>query len=85
MSFEPISLNDIKDGLVWSDQGTPQYLAELQTGGVAQLVHLVIFDVDNNNEVVHEEVRAFKTGDTFGEEDMPELAVAVTEALEGLA
>jgi len=85
MSFEPISLKEKHDGLVWSAQVTPQYLAELQTGIVPQLVHLVLFDTENDNAVVHEEVRAFQTGDTFGEDNMAELTAAVTSALEGLA
>ena len=84
MSFEPISLKEKHDGLVWSAQVTPQYLAELQTGIVPQLVHLVFFDIENDNAVVHEEVQAFKLGEGLDESNMVLLNAAVTAAIEGL-
>jgi len=85
MSFEPISLSNTQDGLVWSGQVAPRYLAELQTGIIPQLVHLVFFDTDNDNAVVHEEVQAFKVGETLDESNMVLLTAAITAALEGLA
>jgi len=85
MGFEVISQKEDHAGLVWSGQVTPQYLAELQTGILPQLVHLVIFDTDNDNAVVHDEVRAYKAGATFGEEELAELNTVIADALEGLA
>jgi len=70
---------------VWSGQVAPRYLAELQTGIIPQLVHLVFFDTDNDNAVVHEEVQAFKVGETLDESNMVLLTAAITAALEGLA
>lgn len=84
MSFAPISTQDNHAGLVWSQQVTPQYLAELQTGVLPQLIHLVIFDVEDNNTVVYEQVQAYEIGESLTEENLEALEVAVASAMETL-
>lgn len=89
--FSPISVNSENansaphDGLIWSGMVTETLLAELQTGIIPQLVHLVIFDTENDNAVVYSQVRAYEEGEGLDAEHMAELQDAIEEALEGLA
>ena len=85
MSFYPISLTDSHTGLVWHGQVTPRYLAELQTGILPQLLHLVFFDTEDDNNVVSETIRSYEYGDTLTPENLAELSSVVAEVLEGLA
>ncbi len=83
--FSPISPNEDHEGLVWFKQVTPRYLVELQTGIVPQIVHLVIFDTENDNEVVHNKVRAYEIGDGMDAQHMAELQAAIGAALKELS
>lgn len=85
MAFEPISLKDDTSGLVWSGMASSRYLAELQTGVIPQIVHLVLFDTNNDNAVVHEEVEAYKVGEDINDPaNQTKLNDAITAALGNL-
>jgi hypothetical protein len=78
--FYPISQNENGDtnGLVWSGVVQPEkYFAELQTGILPQLVHLVIFDLEDDYKPVYTTLQAFQVGDTMTAEKMEELQVAI--------
>lgn len=77
-------IHDLDDtaGLLWHDEvQAGKYYAELQTGIVPQIVHLIIFDMENNNEPVYNAVQAFNLGDTLDDSAMSQLQVALAEAL----
>lgn len=92
--FKPISVDhenvnnpatpNPHDGLLWAGMVSDRYLAELQLGILPQLVHLVIFDTEDDHKMVYEALRAFEVGDTMGPEQMAELQGAVQEALTSL-
>lgn len=69
-------------GLLWSGEvETGKYFAELQTGIIPQIVHLVVFDMQNDNAPVYNAVQAFSLGDTLDDEAMVQLNAAIDEAL----
>ena len=82
--FYPISVNpkETRGGLVW--HGVVQedkYFAELQTGVLPQLVHLVIFDMEQDNKPVYEALAAFEVGDSLDSSKLSELESAVQVGL----
>lgn len=81
--FVPISLKPEgqQSGLVWSGMVDDKHLAELQTGVIPQLVHLILFDTENSNAVVYDRVQAFELGTSFDDEAEAELEAAIAEAL----
>lgn len=83
--YTMLSGQDDTHGLLWADEVQEgKYFAELQTGIVPQIIHLIMFDMENGNEPVYNAVQAFKLGDTFDtsdEDTMTQLNDAVTEAL----
>lgn len=84
--FKAISLESDHTGLVWSSEVVEgKYLAELQTGILPQLVHLVIFDIQDSYRPVYETLQAFNIGDTLDESNMAVLQDAVEEGLNTLA
>ena len=79
------SENDTTSGLVWSGEVQEgKYFAELQTGIIPQLVHLIIFDMENGYVPVYEALTAFATGASLDEEAMVTLNGAVETGLEAL-
>lgn len=85
--FESISLRPDKDryGLVWSAVvRKDKYLAELQTGVIPQLIHLIIFDISDENKPVYEALSAYAFGETLTEENRVLLMEAVALGLNEL-
>lgn len=80
--FESLSQKGAKAGLVWSGEVQEgKYFAELQTGVLPQLVHLVIFDVETNYTPVYTALEAFNPGDQLDEAAMLRLQEAIQEGL----
>jgi len=72
-------------GLVWSSEVQEgKYFAELQTGIIPQLIHLIIFDMENDYAPVYEALAAFTTGASLNEEAMSALNEAVEVGLGAL-
>jgi hypothetical protein len=83
--FYPISLNEDHAGLVWHDEvEAGKYLAELQTGVLPQLVHLVIFDIEDEYKPVYTTLAAYTPGQTLDDEHMAALQSAIAVGLEEL-
>ena len=65
-------------GLVWSGEVQEgKYFAELQTGIIPQLVHLVIFDMETDYTPVYTAVEAFELGASLDSGAMDRLQAAI--------
>jgi len=84
--FYMITGNDDTSGLVWgAEVQEGKYFAELQTGIIPQLVHLLVFDMEDDNMAVYNAVQAFKVGDTFDPDDTDTAEALNSAVIEALA
>jgi len=83
-NFDVISQKPENDraGLVWAGEVQEgKYFAELQTGILPQLVHLVIFDMESEYTPVYTALEAFELGTAFDEDAMGRLQTAIGTGL----